>query len=64
VSPPLLFCEIKLIYIFMCTLSLLKGINNKPPCVVTFIEGVYQMCVCQGEYGQPYSSWLSYVVSS
>jgi hypothetical protein len=42
----------------------LKEIGNKTPCVVTLIKGSYQMCVCQGEDGQPHSSWLSYVVFS
>jgi hypothetical protein len=40
----------------------IKRINNKAPQEITLIESLYQMCFFQGEYGQPYSSWLSYVV--
>jgi hypothetical protein len=60
---PLLFVKDKLIYLHKIpTQSLSKRINNKALQEITLIEGLNQVCVCQGEYGQPYSSWLSYVV--
>jgi hypothetical protein len=41
---------------------IIKKINNKAPQEIILIKGIFQMCVGHGEYGQPYSSWLSYVV--
>jgi hypothetical protein len=46
----------------MCTESLSKRINNEAPHDITLIERIYQICVCQGECGQPCTPWLSYVV--
>jgi hypothetical protein len=60
---PLLFVKAKLFYLHkICTQSLSKRINNKAPQEINLIERLNQVCVCQGEYVQPYSSWLSYVV--
>jgi hypothetical protein len=50
---PLLFVKLNyLICINLYTLTI-KRINNKEPSVVTLLERIYQICVCQGEHDQP-----------